>query len=604
MDKKVIYALIGAVVLILIIAVLFIAKPGIFGSKNANMIKLINLYYEKGEYDRALDKLEELLLKNPDNKELLALQDKILNAKNSKEKSKELADKQAQEKMLESMTSALDKNKTQQTIVRNNVQEDKNLDAKQKEKQNVINKLIEDGIKQFNSKSYAKAKEDFQKSLDIDSDNAEANAYLGMTMYEDKPNDVKNVEEAIKKLKKALSKNNNIEQAHMTLAKIYDSQGVNDSAIEEYKETLKLNPNNYEAFYALGRIYYKQKDYKNAEINFSNAVRIKADFINAYYYLGNTDYYLAKPDNAKTYFKKAITLDPKFYNAYFNLGEIYRNENNYKDALTYYTTALKLNNKSSYYLKIGECYKRLNQPDKAVENYLAAVTLSSNNQDKASTVESYENLAELEKSIGKYKDSLSYVDKGLAVSKDSYLLYYISAFSKSKLSDTNGAIADYLHALDINPKDMESYINLSSIYNETGDLDKSISIAQKGIQADGSQYKLFNNLGDSLQKQKNFDQAVVAYKKSIDLNPSSAQTYYNLGVCYKQTKDLESSVKAFQQAISINGKFDDAYYEMGESYFSLNKYKEAKSTFNILLTSNPGYPKREQIDKMLSIIGN
>ena len=127
---------------------------------------------------------------------------------------------------------------------------------------------------------------------------------------------------------------------------------------------------------------------------------------------------------------------------------------------------------------------------------------------------------------------------------------------------------------------------------------------QQKYVADSSQYKLYNNLGDSLQKQKNFDQALVAYKKSIDLYPSSAQTYYNLGVCYKQTKDLDSSIKAFQQAISIDGKNFDSYYEMGESYFSLNRYKEAKSAFNILLAANPNYSKRAQIDQMMSIIGN
>jgi len=39
-------------------------------------------------------------------------------------------------------------------------------------------------------------------------------------------------------------------------------------------------------------------------------------------------------------------------------------------------------------------------------------------------------------------------------------------------------------------------------------------------------------------------------------------------------------------------------------YFSLEKYKDAKSIFTILLNENPKYSKRDNIDKMMSVIGN
>ena len=47
---------------------------------------------------------------------------------------------------------------------------------------------------------------------------------------------------------------------------------------------------------------------------------------------------------------------------------------------------------------------------------------------------------------------------------------------------------------------MESYVNLSKLYNEQGNYDESIKIAQKGLQIDSAQFRLYNNLGDSLQK--------------------------------------------------------------------------------------------------------
>lgn len=610
MDRKKVFIIIGVSILTLLIIlfILYLTKSSIYDSLNKrnNLIKLVNLYLEKGEYDRALDKIEELLLKYPNDEEILALQDKILEAKNSKKSDDELQDKLEREKLLESMTSMIDKTNQEPIIIkREEIKEDNSLSSKEKEKQDKINRLIIEGINDFNNQKYAQAKDKFLKALELDSDNAEANAYLGMTLYNENPNDKKNVEEAIKKIKNGLRKNNNIEPAHLTLAEIYDEQGLLDLAIDEYKEALKLNPNNYEAFYNLGRIYYKQNDYANAEINFTNAIKIKPDYVNANFYLANTKYNLKKFSESKTYYKKVLNYDPKFYQASSNLAKVYWEENDYANSLLFYQNAMKLSNKYIDHLNIGDCYGKLKQPEKAIESYLTSISLNPQSSDKdlSNALVTYENIAEIEKNRGKYNESLKYVEKGMKINK-SYILYYISAFSKSKLGNNNDAINDYLKALELNPRDIESYINLGSLYNEINEYEKSVNISQKGLTFDNTQYRLYNNLGDSLQKLKIFDQAITAYKKSIDLNSSSSTTYFNLGACYKETDDKESALKAFQQAVNTDKKYQDAYYELGEMYFSLEKYKEAKTVFNILLNENPSYSKRDKIDKMLSVIGN
>ncbi len=610
MDKKkgFIIAGVSIIILLIILFILFISKSFIYESLNKrnNLIKLVNLYLDKEEYDRALDKVEELLLKYPNDEEILALQDKILEAKNSKRSDKELQDKLEREKLLESMTSMIDKTNEEPIIIkREEIKEENSLSSKEKEKQQQIDKLIKEGIDDFNSQNYAKAKDKFLKVLDLDSDNAEANAYLGMTLYNENPNDKKNVEEAIKKIKNALKKDNNIPEAHLTLAKIYDEQGLQDLAIEEYKEALKLNPNNYEAFYNLGRIYYKQNDFANAEINFANAINIKPNYVNANFFLANTKYNLRKFSESKNFYKKVLNYDPGFYQASANLAKVYLEENDFSNALLFYQNAMKLSNKYYYHLNIGECYSKLKQPEKAIESYLTSISLNpqTSDSDKSRALEAYENIAEIEKARGRYKEALSYVEKGLKVNK-SYLLYYISAISKSKLGNNNDAINDYLKALELNPRDIESYINLGSLYNDINEYEKSINISQKGLTFDNTQFRLYNNLGDSFQKLKNFDQAILAYKKSIELNASSSIIYYNLGTCYEETNDKESALKAYQQAVNTDKKYQDAYYKLGEIYFSLEKYKEAKTVFNILLTENPSYSKRDNIDKMLSVIGN
>ena len=75
-------------------------------------------------------------------------------------------------------------------------------------------------------------------------------------------------------------------------------------------------------------------------------------------------------------------------------------------------------------------------------------------------------------------------------------------------------------------------------------------------------------------------------------------------MCNKEIDDKENAIQAFKQAIAVNTNYFDAYYELGTLYFSLKQYQNAKSIFHVLIKGKPDYEKREQIDKMLSVIGD
>ncbi len=94
MDKKVLFIIL-AVVLILVIVLVLLLSLGVFnrkdttGEERVKKLGLAQLYMEKGEYDRALDMLEKLLLENPDDKDALDLMDRILEKKRQVEREKQ-----------------------------------------------------------------------------------------------------------------------------------------------------------------------------------------------------------------------------------------------------------------------------------------------------------------------------------------------------------------------------------------------------------------------------------------------------------------------------------------------------------------------------------
>ncbi|HQJ06498.1 MAG TPA: tetratricopeptide repeat protein, partial [Spirochaetota bacterium] len=281
-DNKKTYIIVGGIIIIAIILT-FLISFFIFRSggkdvgkndndkKRNNIVKLINRYFNQEEYDRALKLIEDLLIENGDDREALDLQDKIIRAKKEKERLAESSISNRDydtRKIIESMSAIIENKDDKPTIVRKSdeTSAEKNASIGKEElaKKKKISELIDAGINEYNKQNYAKSKDNFLGALDMESDNAEANAYLGAAIYEENPDDENSINEAVKFSKKALQKDNNIEQAHYTLAKIYDKQGLRDLALEEYKEALKINPQNYDAFYAIGRMYYKEKEFLKA----------------------------------------------------------------------------------------------------------------------------------------------------------------------------------------------------------------------------------------------------------------------------------------------------------------------------------------------------
>lgn len=601
------------IAVLLILFFIFGKSNNLDNKKRENILKLIERYFTQEEYDRALELIDKLLIENGDDTDVLKLQDKIIRVKKDKkialEDAKNQRENEERQRLLDSMNNINANLKTEKPVIirksEANSTEDDNLNKEEKKKKEQLNKLIDEGIGEYNTQNWAKAKSKFLEALSLDDEHPEANTFLAATLFEENPNDDKNIDEAIKRIKKILKKDNTIELSHYTLAKIYDKKGASDFAVEEYKETLKINPRNYDAFNALGKIYYKNKEYEKALIQFNSAVNIKQDFVNGYFNIAMTEQKLNKKQNSINNFKRAISLDPNYLAAHANLGMLYYVDNDFKNALDAFVNVVKIDNRYNYQRKIGDCYKGLNQPDKAIDAYLTSISINpkSNEKEKNEASDTYSEMADIENKRGKYSIALDYVKKGLELSDKLPNLYFMSGYAKARLNDKSGAIDDYKKLLDLDPNYISGYVNLSNLLNEMALFDDSVKISQKGIGYDPNNYKLYNNLGDSLQKLGNYKDAIMSYKNSISKNPNIAETYFNLGICYKLASDNENSIEPFKNAIKINPNYFDAYYEIGESLFLLKMYDESMVMFNSLLDKKPDYSKKDQIKTMATVMG-
>ena len=172
MDRRKLLIIIVAIIIILLIAggawLGLRARSRFAESREArerlNALKLARTYMEKEEYNRAMEIVEKLLLKDPDDAEAQELLDQIIDKKRLAEMSEQERQQQAlmeqQEKLkegLQELSSSLQERRPQETVVAQPKEIPEDATAKERERLEKINELMAEGERRLNNGDYSGA---------------------------------------------------------------------------------------------------------------------------------------------------------------------------------------------------------------------------------------------------------------------------------------------------------------------------------------------------------------------------------------------------------------------------------------------------------------
>lgn len=303
------------------------------------------------------------------------------------------------------------------------------------------------------------------------------------------------IPDAIKLLNDYSYKNYKIYDA---LAVIYEQNNQPDLAIKSYNESLKLEHNNIFALKNLGFVLLKANNYKQACQVFLKLA--KSDYNKKYIAYYNIAYcYFQLNDNplALKYIDLSINDFPHFDRAYLLQGEIYSKELNYQEAKNSYLNCLKINPDSiEAHNNLGVVYSKLSMDELSLKEFKTANSLQSN---KA-----------IEKNLG------------FAMAHNSLGNLY---FKQNKFDQ---AKQEYLKALEIDPKQSQTYFNLGVLYQNQNDNDKAINAYNLAIKLKPDYYKAYNNLGVIYMQQKKTNQARDCFNKCLKFNHNYQDAITNI----------------------------------------------------------------------------
>jgi tetratricopeptide (TPR) repeat protein len=149
------------------------------------------------------------------------------------------------------------------------------------------------------------------------------------------------------------------------------------------------------------------------------------------------------------------------------------------------------------------------------------------------------------------------------------------AFALSEKHEYAAAIPEWEKALQLDPEDARSHVNIGIALAETGHPDEAIAHYQKAVEIEPGNRPVFNRMGATLLAMGKSGQAVPVFQKAVQLEPRDPQQADGLGLALMQSGRTGEAVPWFEKAIALNPKDAGAESNLAIALSSMGRQDEA-----------------------------
>src|SRR5438093_169952 len=123
---------------------------------------------------------------------------------------------------------------------------------------------------------------------------------------------------------------------------------------------------------------------------------------------------------------------------------------------------------------------------------------------------------------------------------------------KAKNGDLDGAIADFDHAIELNPKDDAPYYNRAQAKRLKKDTAGAIADYTRAIELGSTNPAAYNYRGNARSENNDRDGAIADYTRAIELKPDYARAYYNRAVTKEAKGDSAGAAADYKRARELD----------------------------------------------------
>jgi tetratricopeptide (TPR) repeat protein len=156
--------------------------------------------------------------------------------------------------------------------------------------------------------------------------------------------------------------------------------------------------------------------------------------------------------------------------------------------------------------------------------------------------------------------------------------------------DLAGAIAQYRAAAEIEPELVDIRLNLGDALAAAGQLNEAIEQYNKALQINPANEAAHFNLGFVLFQKGDAEGAIAQYREVLRIKPDNAAACFSLALALAKTGRVEEALLSYRQAIKINPQYTDAYWNLGLALIRKGETRQAIDCFQQDLAAKPDQP--------------
>jgi serine/threonine-protein kinase len=204
---------------------------------------------------------------------------------------------------------------------------------------------------------------------------------------------------------------------------------------------------------------------------------------------------------------------------------------------------------------------------------------------------------------GEYNSAITEFQRALELDPTNDETYIQLAATYKKLNKPDEAEKTFLRAIELRPQDRRAYDQLGTFYLEQAQYDKAEKMFQRSLQLAPDSYVAYSNLGGVYLFMGRDADAITMLERSIRIRGSS-DAYSNLGTAYFRERRFADAVRNYREAVKFEDKDPDLWGNLGDACLFGGQKDEARKAYqrqlDLLLAQQQVNPKDGSIEASLA----
>jgi len=443
------------------------------------------------------------------------------------------------------------------------------------------------GLVQMAKNMLKEADLSFRKAVSHDSKNPEFHKNLGDVNFKKGVLVI-----AIQSYQKALELDSTLVDAHYKLGQSYLKQMDFNKAMDEFKTVIRFDPEHKDAYLSLGDLYMlDRKHYPEARVIYEEYVKFDQENSKVYLNLGESYYFISKlfqflPVEGDTIFRaellssslenleKSVALDPDVPNAYLLMGKAHQDLGRFPEALNVYETYEKLlteqnykwtERDADYWVSKGQVQVEIGDSTlipSAIASLTKAIELDS------TKINAYSYLGSALYREKKYAEAIPFFKKKIEADPGNANAYMNLALCYLQLKQYEDAVEPLKKVVELDPENAKAHDFLARVYYQLKQYQKAADEYLAEYKLDPSKCELEANAGSCLLFAKKPASAIPHLKKAVSCFPGNVDYLMMLGQALETNGNIDEAYKYYLKVLEIDPKNEEAqrridYIDMG-----------------------------------------